>query len=520
MVDLSSRTESRSPRKRRLVPRGSPRRRRQRLPTKADLGVVGLAFRRTAIHEQRRTVAAGEEQVVLDRLRGERQPDLLLEELLTPRQVGRTEHRGHPPHLHGRGLSRHRSPCGRRIDPVPSALSQASASRRGSKVAPVRCYSVWADVASARGFPSWTRNGEVQAMSTFPQAEKQRTGRVSPIIDYLNGLLERFAPLDDGAVATYIPELARSDPADFGICIVTLDGAVYEVGDTRVPFTIQSMSKPLTYGLALERLGRRGRAPPRRRGAERRPVQRDQPRSRDGRAGEPDDQCRGDRLRRAGCRARRTPARAPARRLLPVRRTAARARRGRLPLRERRPAIATARSPTSSAASSCSTCTPEEAVDLYFRQCAISVDCRDLALIASTLANGGINPVSRERGGRRGSRSRGAERDDDLRDVRRGRRLADVGGHPGQERRLGRGVRGSSRAPGNRCLLPGARRARQQRPRGRRLSRALTGSRASPRPARRANGAVHPRTSTRSERSGRNASAPTSSVTRSSPARR
>ncbi len=41
--------------------------------------------------------------------------------------------------------------------------------------------------------------------------------------------------------------------------------------------------------------------------------------------------------------------------------------------------------------------TPEEAVDLYFRQCAISVDCRDLALIACTLANGGINPVSRER---------------------------------------------------------------------------------------------------------------------------
>src|SRR5438105_3993036 len=31
---------------------------------------------------------------------------------------------------------------------------------------------------------------------------------------------------------------------------------------------------------------------------------------------------------------------------------------------------------------------PEAAVDLYFRQCAVSVDCRDLALIAATLANG------------------------------------------------------------------------------------------------------------------------------------
>jgi glutaminase len=40
---------------------------------------------------------------------------------------------------------------------------------------------------------------------------------------------------------------------------------------------------------------------------------------------------------------------------------------------------------------------PERVVDLYFRQCSVSVDCRDLALIAATLANGGTNPVTRER---------------------------------------------------------------------------------------------------------------------------
>ena len=45
-------------------------------------------------------------------------------------------------------------------------------------------------------------------------------------------------------------------PNHFGICIATVGGAVYETGDARVDFTIQSMSKPLTYGLALERLGR------------------------------------------------------------------------------------------------------------------------------------------------------------------------------------------------------------------------------------------------------------------------
>jgi glutaminase len=40
---------------------------------------------------------------------------------------------------------------------------------------------------------------------------------------------------------------------------------------------------------------------------------------------------------------------------------------------------------------------PEEALDLYFRQCSVSVDCHDLSLMAATLANGGVNPRSGER---------------------------------------------------------------------------------------------------------------------------
>jgi glutaminase len=77
----------------------------------------------------------------------------------------------------------------------------------------------------------------------------------SAVAEYLERLHARHDALDDGEVATYIPELSRVDPSLFGICIATVDGAVYEAGDTRAPFTIQSMSKPLTYGLALERLG-------------------------------------------------------------------------------------------------------------------------------------------------------------------------------------------------------------------------------------------------------------------------
>lgn len=54
-----------------------------------------------------------------------------------------------------------------------------------------------------------------------------------------------------GQVATYIPELAKADPNAFGIAVATSDGMVYEIGDSRVPFTIQSISKPFVYGLAL-----------------------------------------------------------------------------------------------------------------------------------------------------------------------------------------------------------------------------------------------------------------------------
>jgi glutaminase len=47
------------------------------------------------------------------------------------------------------------------------------------------------------------------------------------------------------------PALEDVDPESFGICVATVDGYVYEVGDTRLPFCIQSISKPFTYGVAL-----------------------------------------------------------------------------------------------------------------------------------------------------------------------------------------------------------------------------------------------------------------------------
>jgi glutaminase len=77
----------------------------------------------------------------------------------------------------------------------------------------------------------------------------------SPILSCLRQMHEKHRANFDGRVATYIPELARVNPQLFGIALVTADGQVYELGDSRHLFTIQSISKPFVYGLALQQLG-------------------------------------------------------------------------------------------------------------------------------------------------------------------------------------------------------------------------------------------------------------------------
>jgi glutaminase len=58
-----------------------------------------------------------------------------------------------------------------------------------------------------------------------------------------------------GAVATYIPELAKVDPAQFGISIALPSGEVISAGNPATPFSIQSISKVFTLAMALGRLG-------------------------------------------------------------------------------------------------------------------------------------------------------------------------------------------------------------------------------------------------------------------------
>ena len=78
-----------------------------------------------------------------------------------------------------------------------------------------------------------------------------------PIPEYLEEVLGACRA-DHGEVADYIPELAHADPDRLAVAVATLDGEVYSAGDADVEFSIQSISKPFTYALAIADQGLEG----------------------------------------------------------------------------------------------------------------------------------------------------------------------------------------------------------------------------------------------------------------------
>ncbi len=59
----------------------------------------------------------------------------------------------------------------------------------------------------------------------------------------------------EGKVADYIPALAETDPMRYGISISSLDGDTFAVGDADVNFSIQSISKVFTFAMVLRLIG-------------------------------------------------------------------------------------------------------------------------------------------------------------------------------------------------------------------------------------------------------------------------
>ena len=218
-----------------------------------------------------------------------------------------------------------------------------------------------------------------------------------PIARRLGALHERFRPLSGGALATYIPELARADASWFGIAIATAEGSVYEVGDSRQPFTIQSISKPFVYGLALED---RGKAAVLQRIGVEPTGDAFNEISLEASTGRPrNPMINAGAIAATSLVAGSSPEDRWERLLALFSLYAGR------PLRldesvydsERESGHRNRAISHLLRNSGIIECDPEPDLDLYFRQCSIEVDCRDLSIMGATLAVGGTNPVTHER---------------------------------------------------------------------------------------------------------------------------
>lgn len=218
----------------------------------------------------------------------------------------------------------------------------------------------------------------------------------SPFYAYLSDLHAKYQPLMDGAIAPELAEFIPANPNSFGICVVTVEGQIFEVGDSQALFPIQSLSRAFLYGLALEDWGRDwvnqkvGVEP----GSESFNAV-----VLDGKTNRPlnpllnagaivtTDLIKGnsptERLQRVlgmfrGYTGRELNINFPA--FLSGKAAGNRDR-----------AIAYLMLNFGQISNRIA-----ETLDLYFQQSAITVNCRDLAVIAATLANGGINPITKQ----------------------------------------------------------------------------------------------------------------------------
>ena len=217
---------------------------------------------------------------------------------------------------------------------------------------------------------------------------------LSHIQEIIQDVYEKYKDINEGEVATYIPELAKADPSWFGICLVTTNGSVYEAGDSRQPFTIQSISKPFVYGLALEDQGRAhvltrvGMEPT---GDAFNSI------SLDPETGRPrNPMINAGAIATAGLVLGKT-AQVRLKRVLEMLGACAGSE---LSLDQ---AVYRSESETGHRNRAIGhmlrnfdmlTEDPNPVVELYFQQCSVSVTCRDLGIMAATLANRGINPVT------------------------------------------------------------------------------------------------------------------------------
>jgi glutaminase len=219
---------------------------------------------------------------------------------------------------------------------------------------------------------------------------------IDVVSEALADLYERCRGLDQGEVADYIPQLALADPDCFGLALVSMDGHRYHAGDSGTAFTLQSVTKPFVLALALaelgpDQVGRRVGCEPS--GEAFNAI------SLDAATGRPANP-----MINAGAIAvtALVPAADSAERFARILDCLGRFAGRRLDVDEavyrseaetgdRNRALAYLMRGTGALRGD-----PAEAVDTYFRQCSVRATVEDLAVMAATLGNGGVNPVTGE----------------------------------------------------------------------------------------------------------------------------
>ena len=227
------------------------------------------------------------------------------------------------------------------------------------------------------------------------------TGHLPPqqeIEELVEEAYARFKSNKDGKNSQVYPALAKVPSELFGICIVGTSGNVYAIGDSDYEFTIMSVSKPFIFALVCEEIGveearqklgvnATGMAFNSLAGIERSPDGRSNPMVNSG--------------------AIATTSLVPGGNLEArwkfihdgLSRFAGRE----LPLNDEVYASASATNFRNQAIARMLQSygriyiDPADAVDLYTKQCALNVSAKDLAVMGATLADGGVNPITKER---------------------------------------------------------------------------------------------------------------------------
>lgn len=208
---------------------------------------------------------------------------------------------------------------------------------------------------------------------------------------------QRFRSCNEGENASYIPALALVPSDQFGICLAGVSGNCFEIGDAQEAFTIQSLSKPFVFGLICQAIGE------------------EVARLRLGvnSTGLPFNSVMAVERAAGGLSNPMVNAGAIATTSLAPGDTAeakwAFLRAGLSRFAGRDLEIDEAVYQSESAANQRNTgiasllqsydriyFDPLQATDVYTRQCALRVTARDLSVMAATLANGGVNPITRE----------------------------------------------------------------------------------------------------------------------------